>query len=336
MVALPEVRASGSQGRQAVTWVDEVLYWISARGAGDVSWNVFRDRSQRRAPDTVQDPQRLCRYDLELFGHALFDRQRGLACKVREPALVALAPEAGAPSGLFVGFCVGWRTPALADRIADAAGRHGATFSRQSPNPDAASCWTLQAKDYATLRRIADDCGLCYKPDASACILAGLEEVEHKAGQSVQALLRLDGDEAKWLCTRSRPAPCWMPAPADPHEWTATPGRLFRLDRANRGQAPAYYMRTDNTEGWEQYHERGWGVYRALHCARRRVWTFRAEEGGSGKLCMPMTCRPPIEVERAFVLSLGKRPLEDNGMLCYHVPRRIAEFAAGLLDQGWR
>jgi hypothetical protein len=67
----------------------------------------------------------------------------------------------------------------------------------------------------------------------------------------------------------------------------------------------------------------------------RRVRGLLQYDPSRSLLSVPVSCRPPLLIERALILHTGLLPTFDRttGRLEYAVPRRVARLAAGLLRQ---
>jgi hypothetical protein len=75
------------------------------------------------------------------------------------------------------------------------------------------------------------------------------------------------------------------------------------------------------------------GKYAVLR--HRRVRNLLQYDPSQCMLSVPVSCRPPLLIERALILCTGLLPHFDKtaGRLEYAVPRDIARLAAGLLRQ---
>ena len=67
----------------------------------------------------------------------------------------------------------------------------------------------------------------------------------------------------------------------------------------------------------------------------RRVRNLLQYDPSRSMLSVPVSCRPPLLIERALILCTGLLPDLDKatGRLEYAVPRAIAPLAGGLLRQ---
>ena len=307
---------------------NDLLLWISAKGSG--TWARYRaavDELQvsedangndedlgEDVPDSSGLPiHHRLRLNLERLGHAEFfraDFQNGW--RVVPPTVACANNEAGT-----VGILCGARTNRLLDRIKGAAASLRVTTTGQPECPDRVE---IIAEEQSQLERIARSTGLFFQPDGARMLLASVPPVDDWQLRTPTELPFGDDWEVnRFSATRLG----WMSTTA--HEARRASFGLFRFRMAYQ---PQYYIRL---RGQAYKIPVQVGKYIVLRGRRRHVVAYDAY---SQTLSVPVSCRPPLLVDRALTLCSGLIPLVESGRLVYqNVSKAIALTTSGLLRQ---
>lgn len=310
--------------------LNNLLIWMSARGQG--SWQRFRSGVEEfhvEPVDSEQDGEtgddatvgdlplyQAVRLGLERLAHVEFvSSGTERRWRVVPPALAV--SQQGAE---WVGILCGARSPSLGDELR----RLPDTLSwdvREMPGmPDR---MRLTAPNPEELYRAGERLGLLTQRDAPASLLAAIPPMDDPRSRYAADAPSVPG----WTIQRFSPSTLRWEGADYTHVCEAKTG-LFRF----RMQ-------------YQRFHFLRWrgrtfrvpvqvGKYAVLRRSRvrRLVWYDRER----AVLSVPVTCRPPLLIERALVLCSGLLARLDPaaGRLVYsQVPPSIAQIAAALLRQ---
>lgn len=306
---------------------NDLLLWLSARGSG--TWSRFRaaiDELMIPAAEGVGDEDAcedapdvglpIChrfRLNLERLAHVEFFRegfQNGW--RIVPPTLACAETEEGP-----VGVLCGARTDHLLKRIRETAKGFRIADESQPECPDRIE---IRANDSESLQRLAASVGLHVQPSAARVLLAATPPVDDFR---VRCFAEVPfGDD--WEVSRfSVESLGWAAATA--HDARSASVGLFRFQVAFQ---PQYYLRLRG---------RGYripvqvGKYMILAKRHRRVVSYDPD---TLAFSVPLTCRPPLLIDRALTLCSGLIPAVDGGRLVYrNVTSAIALAASNLLRQ---
>jgi hypothetical protein len=304
---------------------NDLLLWLSAKGNG--TWGRFRsavdelrvmDESDRDDEDLSEEGSdagslpihHRLRLNFERLGHAEFfrkDFENGW--RVAPPAL------AGVEDGdRAVGILCGARADKLVERITDLP---GSCVTSQPECPDRIE---IIAETDAELERIAAAAGLHFAPQAARMLLAALPPVDDWQLRT-PAEFPFGSD---WEVYRFSPESFqWSPVTAN--EARSSSSGLFRFRLAHQ---PQYFICLRKMVYRIPVQV---GKYLILKRGRHRVLAYDAEKL---VLSMPVSCRPPLLVDRALTLCSGLIPEVNGGRLIYGtIDNSIAMAAARLLRQ---
>jgi hypothetical protein len=310
--------------------LNDLLIWMSARERG--SWSVFRsaveqfhveadeidENDENGNESTTSDlpSYQAVRFCLQRLGHAeFFTKPAGADWRIVPAALAVHAR-----NGEWIGFLCGARSPELLNKLSLL---HGAVSFQSQANACMPDRLLLMAADRDVLLQVAEDSGLAFQANAPASLLAALPPVDDPRSRfSVEpptgpgwTIDRFSASRLAWQATTSR-------------DMVRMSTALFR-----------FRMK------YQRFHFLRWrgktfrvavqvGKYAILRHQRIRAILQYDEQ--KQLLSLPVSCRPPLLVERALILCTGLLPLvvKGSGRIEYaNVPPPIARFAAGLLRQ---
>ncbi|MFO0818004.1 MAG: hypothetical protein U1A77_08695 [Pirellulales bacterium] len=307
---------------------NDLMLWLSAKGCG--TWSRYRaavnelqvtedgngseEDSNEGAPDSDSLPiHHRLRLNLERLAHAEFFR-KGFenGWRVVPPVLVGLER-----SDCAVGILCGARTGQLLQQINGQSANVAIRATSQEASPDRIE---IVAKNVSELEHVASSLGLHFQPNAVRMLLAAVPPVDD--WQSLApAELPFGGDWEVY---------CFS---AETLGWNATTAdkarnASFGLFRFRVAYQPQYFIRLRG-KGFKVPVQVG--KYLVLKQKRRRVVEYDA---GSQVLSIPVSCRPPLLVDRALTLCSGLIPRVECARLAYpNVGGAIAKAAASLLRQ---
>lgn len=330
------VQAPGTRHLEsAQVSLNDLLTWMSARGSG--SWSQFRaaveelhvapgedEEDGENADDATASDlpvYQAVRLNLQRLAHVEFYSSNAEAdWRVVPPALAVHNED-----DRWVGILCGARRPDLRDRI-----RQGAVTWESQAAPGMPDRISLVATDLAALQATARVTGVHIQVQAPVSLLAAIPPVDDP---------------------RSRvPAN----APAVPG-WTIERFVSSTLRWTTRDQADQRDLEFRDVEGcrtglfrfrmkYQRFQYLRWrartysvhvqvGKFAVLR--HRRVRGLLHYDPALSVLSVPVSCRPPLLIERALILCTGLLPGLDKatGRLKYAVPREVACLAAGLLRQ---
>lgn len=307
---------------------NNLLVWLSAKGSG--SWSRYRaavdevqvsdhangddEDLRENVPDSSSLPvHHRLRLNLERLGHAEFfrkDFQNGWC--VVPPVLACARNQAGA-----VGILCGARTDNLLARIEDAAADLHITATSQPECPDRIE---IIAGDQRQLQQIAESAELYFQAEATRMLLAAAPPIDNWQLRTPAELpFGTDWEVGRFSAGKLG----WTFATAD--EARSASFGLFRFQMAYQ---PQYYLRF---RGKAYKIPVQVGKYIVLRKRRRRVVSY---DPGNQTLSVPVSCRPPLLIDRALTLCTGFIPRFERGHLEYHnVSKTIALTTAALLRQ---
>ena len=315
--------------------LNDLLTWMSARGSG--SWSQFRAAVEElhvEPGDTEEDRENAndatagdlpvyqsVRFALERLAHVEFYSSTAEADWRVVPPALAVHQE----GDQWVGILCGARPPGLRDRI----GRGPVTWESQAA-PGMPDRIRLLATELAAIETPSRAAGVHIQMKAPVCLLAAIPPVDD---------------------SRSRVR---AKAPAVPG-WTIERFSTSTLRWTAQDQADERDLEFRDVHGcrtglfrfrmnYQRFHYLRWrgktysvpvqvGKYAVLQ--HRRVRGLLQYDPTQSFLSVPVSCRPPLLVERGLILCTGLLPSRDRttGHLQYAVPRRVAHLAAGLLRQ---
>ena len=307
---------------------NDLLLWLSAMGSG--SWSRYRaavddlepcddpngenEQADQGSGDTWGLPGYLrLRLDLERLGHAEFFRRAfPNGWRVVPPALVC-----GDMKGRAIGVLCGARTEAMMARLNDAAGELKVETDPQPGCPDGVR---IEAPEQTRLKEVARLAGICFQPDGPRMLLAALPPVDDRQLRKPEEMpLGPDWDVSRF----SARTLSW--SSVTPQEARAVSLGLVRF---NVRHQPCYYL-CDRGQPFRIPVQVG--KYIVLRRMRRCVLSYDA---ATQTLSMPVSCRPPLLIDRALTLCSGLIPPVENGQLLYRsITRDIWLTACALLRQ---
>lgn len=315
--------------------LNHLLTWMSARGRG--SWSQFRaaveelhvepgesEENGENADDATASDlpvYQAVRLSLQRLAHVEFYSSNAEADWRVVPPALAVHSE----GDRWVGILCGARPPKLREQI----GKGVVTWESQ-PALGMPDCIRLVASDLAGLEAAAEAGGMHIQLKAPASLLAATPPVDDP---------------------RSRvPAE----APSVPG-WTIERFVSSTLRWTTRDQADERELEFGDVHGsgtglfrfrmkYQRFHYLRWrgrtysvhvqvGKYAVLRY--RRVRGLLQYDPSRSMLSVPVSCRPPLLIERALIVCTGLLPGLDKatGRLEYAVPLEVARLAAGLLRQ---
>lgn len=308
--------------------VNDLLLWLSAKGAG--AWSSYRAKVDEMIrieelgngnteidhdeDDGEEFPiyQRV-RLNLECLGHVeFFRRDFPEGWRVVPPTLACRSGQNYA-----VGILCGARSDGLLDRITSYCSDLRIAVTVQDDCPDRIE---IAAENQHQLQLLGYRAGIKVQSDAARMLLAAIPPIDDR---QLRAPTELPfGDD--WEVARFSVSTFeWKAAAAD-HARTAS----FGLYRFKLGYRPQYYAKLRG-EAYKVPVQVG--KYLFLRRARRHVISYNPAQQ---QVTMPVTCRPPILVDRALTLCEGLIPRIDGGRLTYQkVGEADASAAAALLRQ---
>ncbi len=307
---------------------NNLLAWLSAKGSG--TWSRYRaavdelqvsnhvngedEDLQEDVPDSSSLPvHHRLRLNLERLGHTEFFRKDfNNGWRVVPPVLVCASNQSEA-----VGILCGARTDQLLGRIGDSSSDLRITETSQKECPDRIS---IIADDQQQLLSVAESVGLHFQPEASRTLLAAVPAIDDLQLRT-PAELPFGAD---WEVKRFSPKTLgWTSATAD--EARSASFGLFRFQLPFR---PQYYLRLRRKEYTIPVQV---GKYIVLRKHRCRVLSYDADKQ---TLLVPVSCRPPLLIDRALTLCSGLIPRVEKGHLKYwNISKEFALKTAALLKE---
>lgn len=318
--------------------LNDLLTWMSALGHG--SWSQFRAAVERlhvepsasdedggNAGDATADDlpvYQAARFSLERLAHVEFYSSTADANWRVVPPALAVHRE----GERLVGILCGARSPRLRDRV---EGSHVEWESQAVPGmPDRIRLVTAEP---AALEAVSKAAGAHIQLEAPLSLLAAIPPVDCLRGRvSAEPPATPGWTIERFLTSTLR--------------WTArdrTGARDLRYCDVDACRMGLFRFRM----GFQRFHYLRWRgkTYRTqVQLGKYAVLRYRRARGllrydrSQALLSVPMSCRPPLLVERALILCTGLLPELDltTRRLQYPVPRSVARLAAGSLRQEMR
>lgn len=307
---------------------NDLLLSLSAKGSG--TWSRFRaavDELQS-TEDTNGNDEDLdegasdansfpihhrLRLNLERLAHAEFRRRDcENGWRIVPPALASVEHKNGVSA-----FLCGARTDLLMEQIKSASEDLDFNMTSQADCPDRIE---IGADSNIELKRVAKVVGLRFAPRAGRVLLCAVPPIDDWQLKTV-AELPFGGDwEVHQFSARTLG---WLSATAD--EARSVSFGLFRFQVRYQ---PQYYIRARDKEYRLPVQL---GKYLVLKRSRRHVVAYDVD---MKTLSVPVSCRPPLLVDRALTLCSGLIPQIESGRLVYqNVSKATAVTTASLLRQ---
>ncbi len=309
---------------------DNLLLWMSARREG--TWQQFRAaveelhmesgengvaENDAESPDSGFPIYHELRLNLQRLAHAEFfatDAQFGW--RIAPPSLSIHT----APTGV-IGVICGARSLKLFDGVMAAAGGLKPALSSSSAFP---TCIIFEATDTSALRNVAAEFGMRTQNEGPRAILRALPSISDQSCWPSAELPVGDGWTIERFSTSKR---SWATATREQAE-TARNG-LFRFRHSFRRH---FFFKNKYSVFAASAQQ---GKFAALRQKRRNATEFDAS---NNTMRFPVSCRPPVLIERALVLCSGRLPAltmrQSESFLEYaNVPEDVARVAASILDQ---
>ena len=315
--------------------VNKLLTWMSARGSG--SWAQFRaaveeldvdscdaeDDAENRADATASDlpVYHSVRFALERLAHIEFYSSATRAYWRVVPTTLAVHQE----DDQWVGIFCGARPPDLQYRIGRGQFELEAQPARGMPDRI-----RLMATDLAAIETASSAAGVHIQLMAPVCLLAAIPPVDDSRSR-----FRVDAPTVPgWTIERFLTSTLRWTVKDHPNE------RHLEYRDVHGCRTGLFRFRLN----YQRFHYLRWrgatygvpvqvGKYAVLQ--QRRVRGLLHYDTARSLLTVPVSCRPPLLVERGLILCTGLLPSFDRntGRLQYAVPQRVARLAAGLLRQ---
>jgi hypothetical protein len=317
--------------------LNDLLTWVSARGSG--SWSQFRaaveelhvEPGETEGGENADDATagdlpvyQAVRLNMQRLAHVEFYSSTAEADWRVVPPSLAIHQE----GDQWVGILCGARPPGLRDRI----GLGSVTWeTRAAPGmPDRIR---LVAAELGALRSATNAAGLHLQVKAPVSLLAAIPPVDDPRSR-----VRSEAPAAAgWTIERFTTSNL---------RWTArerSGERDLEFRDVHGCRTGLFRFRLK----YQRFHYLRWrgktynvpvqvGKYAVLR--HRRVRDLLQYDPSRCVLSVPVSCRPPLLIERALILCTGLLPSLDKatGRLHYAAPRTVARLAAGLLCQEMR
>jgi hypothetical protein len=306
---------------------NRLLLWLSAKAYG--SWVRYKaaldelvlNAESETREDSDQPPideqgfpiYHRVRQNLERLGHAEFFRKDFPSGWRVVPAILATRSY----ESRSVGILCGARTDELMSRIVACSSDLSVEITAQPECPDRVQVF---ARTQSELQQLANRDSLSFQPDAPEMLLAAVPPIDdYQLRKSSELPFGSEWDVRKFSTTTLG--------------WTAATARTarqstFGLFRFSTPFQPQYYLKLKGSAFRLPVQV---GKYIAIRKARRSVLSYCAD---SKTLSMPVSCRPPLLIDRALTLCSGLIPDLDAGSLKYgNIDNEIALTTFELLRQ---
>lgn len=323
------VQEGGAQSLETAAMnANDLLLWLSAKGSGN--WTRYRaaveelsladcaDDDGEALSDEASDNAGLpmyhrLRFNIERLGHAEFFRKEfPNGWRVVPPTLACRRTDSGA-----VGILCGARTTQLIVHLCKVCNDVRIETTGQNECPDLIQ---VIADSQDKLRDLARSAGLQFQPDAARMLLAAIPPVDDPQLRAAAELpFGEDWDVHQFSTTTFG----WTSV--TPQECRSAAFGLFRYVVQFQSQ---HFLVLNGVA----FRIPGQvGKYLVLKKKRRKVVSHDA---GAQILSAPVSCRPPLLVDRALTLCSGLLPSITYGRLEYrNISKDIALTARALLQQ---
>jgi hypothetical protein len=253
------------------------------------------------------------RQNLERLGHAEFFRgDFPNGWRIVPPILAS-----GSNEDQYVGILCGARTDQIMNRISAFSADISIEVTAQPECPDRIQ---IRARSLSQLQQLANHAGLSFQPDTPRMLMAVIPPIDdYQLRKPAELPFGSEWDVSRF----STQTLGWIAATAANARQSS-----FGLFRFNTPFQPQYYLKL-NSKAFRLPVQVG--KYIVIRKARRSVLSFSTD---SKTLCMPVTCRPPLLIDRALTLCSGLIPDLDAGSLKYrNIDKEIALVTFQLLRQ---
>lgn len=290
---------------------NELLLWLSATGHG--TWSRYRAALDELAvADTSDDPlddadenvpaagslplHLRTKLSLERLGHAeFFGRDFPNGWRVVPPTLVSMPGKTDV-----VGVLCGARTNQLLTDLQELAGDAKVLVTPQHECPDRI---TLQCNSLQELFEVASKGRLIFQEAGIDRLLTAIPPVDnHQLRASSELPFGRDWEVSRF----SSSSLAWNKSSIDEAR-----GQLFGLFRIRIQFRPEYFLKLKGNAYKLPVQV---GKYIVLRRAHRKVLRY---DHGRGILSVPVSCRPPLLLDRALTLCTGLIPEVVQGRLEY-------------------
>jgi hypothetical protein len=331
------VQASGTTYLEGIAPVslNDLLTWMSVRGSG--SWSQFRaaveelhvepgdtEEAGEQADDATAGDlpvYQSVRLGLQRLAHVEFYSSTAEADWRVVPPALAVHQE----GDQWVGILCGARPPGLRHRI----GSGTVTWESQAV-PGMPDRIRLVAPDLATLETASKGAGVHIQANAPESLFAAIPPVDDPRSRvPAKAPVAPGWTIEKFLTSTLR----WTardPTNERDLESRDVDGCRTGLFRFRLKHQRFHYLR------WRgKMYSVGVQVGKYAILWHRRVRRSLEYDPSRSLLLVPVTCRPPLLIERGLILCSGLLPSLDRATrhLQYAVPRSVARLASGLLRQ---
>ena len=314
--------------------LDHLLIWLSARASG--SWYQFRaaveelncaatgnDSDSDALAPSAFPPHQTVRLNLQRLGHAEFSfSPENMTWRVVPPTVAVRETRSRS-----IGILCGARAPDLTSRLEELPNDVTWDSLRRTDMPQRLR---LIAETPQAIERAAQSLDFHIQPSAPESLLAAIPPIDDPRSRGKASAPTTPG----WTIERFVPSSL---------RWTTqhwgSDRDLEYLD-FERAHTDLFRFRMKH----QRFYFLRWrsgtfkvpvqvGKYVVLRS--RRVRGILQYDRASSLLSVPVTCRPPLLIERALVLCSGCLPTLDNGTrrLVYSVPWKVARLSATLLRQ---
>ena len=306
---------------------NDLLLWMSAKKSG--TWSRYQaavdelqiseelsnddeDLGEDFTDNTSLPIHHRLRLNFERLGHAEFFRKDFKSgWRVVPPVLVCSSNKTNV-----VGILCGARTENILDKLKTAANSR-IFVTQQIECPDRIE---ILAEEREYLEQLAVSIGLYFQENATKMLLASVPPVDN---WQYRTLAELPFGEDWKVYRFSVDSLGWSAATIG--EARAASSGLYRFRIAHRLE---YYVTLHNRAYKIPVQA---GKYLLLRKKRKHVVIYNTDKR---TFSVPLSCRPPLLVDRALTLCSGLIPCIDGGRLIYsNVSRSIAITATNLLRQ---
>ncbi len=314
--------------------MNRLLVWMSVLGQG--SWQQFRNAVGRFCFDEDQSDgetaeemasggipvHHRAKFAMQRLAHAEFYASTADSdWRIVPASLATFKVESG-----WLAICCGARSPDLAHVIRE----HDFGVSvKSTQNEMAPDSICLQASKLAELESIARTFGFIVQVDSPRALLAAIPPVDDPRSR----YLNEAPAGAGWKIDRFLPTAL---------QWTSkTNDRELGISDFNRTSTGLFRFRLKHQQfyflKWNQRTYRtNVQVGKFAVIRRERIRNLLDFDRSTCEFSVPLTCRPPLFIERALILCTGRLPRVDaatNRLVYEGIPNDVARIAGALLRQ---